>query len=201
MRLRYADTLTMDPSTGSYATFSYRANGIYDPQVTSGGHQPCGFDRWKLIYQHYVVIGSKVTATFHVNSISSSNPSYVGIKLVTEPGVDGLAQIFAAGGTTISALQEQPLNNTYRTLVGGTTPGQNVSKRVRHKFSMRKCFPGCSLATAKLQGSAVKDPDEQVYYELYALAPSVTSNPGPLHVNVIIDYLVVFFEKLPSLAS
>lgn len=42
----------------------YRGNGLYDPEVAVGGHQPRMFDQMCLFYQSYLVLGSKISITF-----------------------------------------------------------------------------------------------------------------------------------------
>ena len=44
--------------------FQVRANGLYDPQVSTGGHQPRGFDEFMTTYDMYTVHGSRASGSF-----------------------------------------------------------------------------------------------------------------------------------------
>jgi len=71
VRLRYFEDITVASNT-SMQSFFYRANGIFDPRVATGGHQPLGADQWELFYNHYCVLGSK--ATFTVTGVTNAAP-------------------------------------------------------------------------------------------------------------------------------
>lgn len=47
--------------TGSH---QFRTNSIYDPDYTSSGHQPYGFDQWSAVYGRYEVLASTCTVRF-----------------------------------------------------------------------------------------------------------------------------------------
>jgi len=49
----------MTSTASSLATYAFRANGIYDPNLTGVGHQPLGRDIFALIYNHYVVLSAR----------------------------------------------------------------------------------------------------------------------------------------------
>lgn len=42
----------------------WRLNGLNDPRVAVGGHQPTGFDQLMAMYVKYTVLGAKITCTF-----------------------------------------------------------------------------------------------------------------------------------------
>lgn len=59
---RYVDTVSMSSTFGSMEVFRWRANGAWDPSYTGGGHQPMGWDQMAAQYNHYVVVGAKISA-------------------------------------------------------------------------------------------------------------------------------------------
>lgn len=62
--LRYAQHVNVTSTTGSIGSNVFRANGIYDPDYTGTGHQPMGRDQWAALFNHAVVLGSKITVEF-----------------------------------------------------------------------------------------------------------------------------------------
>lgn len=58
--LIYSDTITLNPGAGTIVEHSFRLNSLYDPDLTSTGHQPRGFDQLMAFYQRYRVYGCKM---------------------------------------------------------------------------------------------------------------------------------------------
>lgn len=58
-KLRYCEqlTLSVSPILGHYI---FRAGSPYDPNYSSVGHQPMGYDQWANLFNHYTVVGSKM---------------------------------------------------------------------------------------------------------------------------------------------
>ena len=66
-RLKYCDFVTLNATASGSAVpliHHFRANSLYDPDQSSSGHQPRGFDELAAIYDHYCVIGSKIKVSF-----------------------------------------------------------------------------------------------------------------------------------------
>lgn len=61
---------------GSADTRSYRANGIFDPTVAVGGHQPYGYDQMIVFFGNYQVLASKIRVReVIVDTISGVSPN------------------------------------------------------------------------------------------------------------------------------
>ena len=114
---------------------------------------------------------------------------------------DGVGPIFATENRGISNLLEQPSNNSLRQLIGNVSPAQNKPKRVTMRFGLKKMYPGAKIADDKFIGHKNDNPSETCEFQVYSCATKAGENPGPLHVTIVIDYLAVFFERLPSLIS
>lgn len=50
----------MTIASASDGAYQYRMNSLYDPDITSTGHQPNGYDQWINFYRKYAVYGVKV---------------------------------------------------------------------------------------------------------------------------------------------
>ncbi len=79
-KLRYVTQLELGSGTNDFASHHfYRANSAFDPDLTGTGHQPMGYDQLALFYDHYTIIGSKITCNYH--NVGGSNPIVCGIRL------------------------------------------------------------------------------------------------------------------------
>lgn len=82
--LRYCETYSLTSTASSIAKQVFRMNSIYDPDFTNTGHQPYYFDQLSTLYDHYVVLGSKLTVQFFqvpspIGNAQPSGPVTVGI--------------------------------------------------------------------------------------------------------------------------
>jgi len=64
-KLSYFDTVaSLSTGAGTAGTYVISANGLYDPDITSTGHQPMSFDQLMLSFEHYVVTRAQITVNF-----------------------------------------------------------------------------------------------------------------------------------------
>lgn len=180
-RLRYSQMVTLDPTAGTIAAHIFRANSLFDPDQSGLGHQPYGFDQLMQWYDHYTVIGSKMTA----------RPIPVGTPNVT-PGValihlsDTLVQPFSS----VDHMLESPGNSRWVTT--GANPQNPMQRAVRKGFSMRKFF-NKKLGEDDMQGTIASNPAEHAYFIL--MHGDISGNdPSPYTFQVTIDYIAVFTE-------
>jgi hypothetical protein len=57
--LKYCEVVTFSITAGSTSHQAFRANSIYDPNLTGTGHQPLGRDQLAEMYDHYEVLSSQ----------------------------------------------------------------------------------------------------------------------------------------------
>ncbi len=75
--LKYVQTVAFSVATGTYAENQFRANSVYDPDLTGTGGQPLGFDNLAALFARY-----RVNAfNFEVQMMSLS-ASYKGVCVV-----------------------------------------------------------------------------------------------------------------------
>jgi len=70
VKLVYAETFSLTGTLG-YANYEFCANGVYDPNVTSTGHQPLYFDQYIALYERYMVKSSRI----RLRPVQSTAPS------------------------------------------------------------------------------------------------------------------------------
>lgn len=75
----YTQEITMNAAASSYATYTFRANSLYDPDYTSTGHQPYGFDETMNVYYNYSVDSSYIRVKRIPNAVSDGIPAYIAI--------------------------------------------------------------------------------------------------------------------------
>ena len=81
-RLRYVTKFTLTPEVNDVSVCKvFRANDLYDPDYSVGGHQPLGFDQLATLYDHFVVVGSKIRVSPVQLTTSSGYPNFWGVAL------------------------------------------------------------------------------------------------------------------------
>lgn len=159
----------------------FSANGLYDPDITSTGHQPLGFDQWMTFYDHYVVLGAKIIVRFA--NQDANVPCVVGVTLMD--------QATNMGGANLERYQEYA--NT-RTKVISNRDGPNTTT-----LSL-KCNPNKFLGRSKplsdseLKGSSSSNPTEQAFFHVWAYPFGGTATDQSVHASVELQYLVAFIE-------
>jgi len=195
VRLRYVEHVTMDPGADLLVRYSFRANSLYDPNHTGVGHQPAGFDEWMERYNHYTVLGSKMTAQFINPGETHLTPGYAGIILTAN-------ETDASSFTSIDNLLESRLSTKFRPagLVLGNTNSTTILKSM---FSAKKFFhisKATMVGNTAYSGTSGSDPTEGAYFSL-CYASINGNNPEQITVRVSIDYYAVFTEPKILLGS
>lgn len=177
VKLRYVETIPITESTLSYANYLFSCNNIYDPNTTGTGHQPYGHDQWAALYNHYEVLGSKITV-IATASLATNLGAIVGIQLSDDQ--------------TIAVNTNELMENNksrYRVLVSGNGP-----VRLVQNWSQKKNFPG-KRGDDNLQALFGQSPTEQMYYNIYMGSGSGLVPLTSVCLQVQIDYIVKIFER------
>jgi len=77
--LNYCEEFTLDAPGPGVDWRDYKANGMYDPRVVIGGHQPYGLDQLTAMYKYWRVMESTITITPVVDSVADTTPCYVAV--------------------------------------------------------------------------------------------------------------------------
>lgn len=173
---RYSDTLTFTHGGSAAAAYKqYVANGMYDPDVSAGGHQPMYFDELAALYRHYMVTSSKVTVEF--STAANSVPHVIGVCLDDDQTL---------AGTSMESLSERPSSTTLE-LAPGTT------RKITKYFSLKRNFGNVSLGVNTFQGSPSTNPTEQMVFVLFSRPVLFTDTPT-IYIKVSIEYNAVWTE-------
>ena len=179
--LRYAEIgLALDPGVGGIASeYVFSANNLYDPNVTGTGHQPTGFDELMSIYDHFTVIGSKITVTFQNTDPARNHIIAVSARDNATTSTD-IRVLIENGRAKVSTLSPAQGGHDIRTITQSCAP---------HKYLGRST----PLSDPDLRGSASAGPGEQVYWVLTA-QPSDAYDTAQVFIWVVIEYVAVFTE-------
>lgn len=144
---KYADFATFSAGAGATSIRQFSCNGLYDPDITSTGHQPSYFDNLTAIYDHYTVFRS----TFRVRILPSTNVLQVGLYVEDDVTAVSFAQQAAEQGTgTLGVLAQTAV----RPLVLTKT------------WNAKEYFGGDIFDNDNLQGTSSANPTEQSYFTL-----------------------------------
>lgn len=61
--LKYAERIVLDAAGGVAATYQFKMNDLFDPNLTSTGHQPAGYDIWTSLYTRWIVTRNSIKVT------------------------------------------------------------------------------------------------------------------------------------------
>lgn len=178
VKLNYFDQIVMDPGTLQAASYAFRANDIFDPDYSSVGHQPMGFDQWAGFYNRWVVLGAKITVT-PISSDSTTNQTsgVLTVSLQRSPISD----------LNINQQMEQK-HCRYSTFQLGYR-----SRPVTVFYSAKK-FEGVKDVSDNddLFGTLAASPSKQSYFVLSAYAPQASTEVLPIRMQVKVQYIVMF---------
>ncbi len=184
VRLRYVETFQLNPgAAGQASTHIFRANSIFDPNLTGVGHQPLGHDQWAVFYDHYNVIGSKITAKFISNGDDFSGPAHVGVLLKDDT-------------TTIIDpvnIMEQS-NSRYKVM---TSANATQLATVQGFYSPKKFFAIKDISDNRsILGAAFgSNPVEDAYFHVYAGPLNSGIDTTAFNCIITIEYLCQFTER------
>lgn len=188
VRLRYCDEITLNPAMNAFDSILFSANGMYDPYIPAGGHQPLYFDQYMANYDHYTVIGSKIKVT-PIPSDSQYSTSAL-------PGAFGvfLDDDVAFSYTSLAQIVESNQNKGdwrmySNSLTGANTKGKNPS--ITKYFSAKK-FIQNPLADSN-KGTIASNPTDGVFYQVWACSVGA-NDPVSAQFMVEIEYIALLTE-------
>jgi len=176
---KYSDQLAINTGVaGAYSFYTWSCNSIFDPNHSGVGHQPLYFDQMASVYNHYTVIGSKITLRVSKSDSNVYVPILVGHFINDDPTVSS---------TSIANLIEQ--SSSKHRMITGYRP----TTVIQNKWSAKKTFGGSVLSNDNLQGTVTTSPTEQSYYTVY-FDSSANTTQTQVTLDVLIEYITVWDE-------
>lgn len=177
--LRYSDNFTLNAATnGAPATRIFRANGVYDPDSSTGGHQARGFDQYIAMYDHFTVTKATAKVYFDNNAEASGM----------------LAVVHARDSTVPLIRQTDVMEYGMKSVVQlGSNPGRNhgsatLSVDIGKFLGVKDILDG-----REYSGSLSGDPLEEVLFHISCF-PMNTGDAAAINCFIEIEYDVWFHE-------
>lgn len=183
---RYHDQITLTPGTGTSAVHVFSANGLYDPDISGVGHQPRGFDQVMALYDHFVVLGAKITLQFASGGVSGAN--VCGVRVADSATVSTSNDYNMESGNSVYGVQ--PVST-------GGSPLRLTMQVNPNKFLGRSS----PLSDPELKGSTIANPTEQAFFHVFAFMGDAAGTPSTEYCSVIIEYSAMLLEpKTPPVS-
>lgn len=171
--LKYREAINYVSTGSAPNTYVFRANDLFDPNVTSTGHQPRGFDQMMQWYNHFTVMASKIEVRF--SATTTNTIVCYGVQLS-----DGI--------TTVGTSQDWAEQPRMVTTVGNA--GQLV--KLTYNYDTCKFFGITAPVQAnQFHGTTAASPGEQAYFHILT-QPVDPSQLHPIQASVLITYQVIF---------
>jgi len=190
-RLRYVENFTLAGTT-TVQSRSYALNGLYDPYLGTGGHQPSGFDTWMAMYGFYNVMGCKATMKYANDATGSSQPAMFGMVASTVGNA-----VSTAG--TITYLMEQG-RAVFSDIPAGIVNAP-VSRALISHWRISDFADGADTrGMSTYWGTSSTNPGSLAYLEVFHGSQAGTATGG-FNYSIILDYDVEFWGPLPNANS
>lgn len=179
VKMRYVHSFTLDAGIGTVAHQVFRANSIFDPDLTGTGRQPLGHDEWNNFYGTYQVIGSKI----RLSVASQGAAAYTGTGIITlrlthDPAPSG-------GFDTVDLEQRDCSWKVYNSGYAGN------NWKMSKGFSLRRFFQTTTLDDDTTMRAFGANPAKEGYYVISTRGVDATGNPDAVDIVAQIDYIVM----------
>jgi hypothetical protein len=176
--LRYSTTFQLTCTSGATATYVFRANDLFDPDYTSTGHQPMGFDQMMLSYNHFCVTHSTIRVT--ARNKSNTSPVTVCVRQDASPTpVTVIDRIMEFGGLMALEL------DTFGTQTNMLQLNLDVAK-------VQGISPSALTSDSTLRGDAGNSPTEVTYWHVQCWDTAALTSI--VNYDVILEQTAIFFE-------
>jgi len=193
-KLNYNCDFAFTPNSAT-SGFVFSANSLYDPEVSSTGHQPMGFDQIMIFYQYYTVIRSTIKVILRQYVAGDGNYMMgAGLKVTTSSSFgSSWTQEVESGNMEYTYLNAPPVNGSG---AAGAVGQLQASCSIGKYLDIPK-----PLDYADLKGTSSSSPVKQVYFQVLGYSPDTVTGDA-VEGNAFIQYDAEFTSPiLPTLSS
>lgn len=171
-RMTYSEVITLQPAAAGLVSFNlFRANSIFDPNMSGVGHQPYGHDVYEQIYNHYRVL----SATCTLRPTVGGNCIY-GIALSDDTSVE----------LDYDTVREMKTSR-YASMMNNGGPLYGVTQY----YGEKQVFDGRTADTQALFG---QNPADQQFFHIWKTEKDKNTNPSSTSFMLTITYTVRMSE-------
>jgi len=187
-KMIYEDQFQLDPNAvGAASQYFFKANGLYDPNYTGVGHQPRGFDQLMALYDHFVVIGAKLT--LWIANTDSTDSNMITLHIQDD---------YSPTGDPTDILERRFIKaKCFSGESGGINSG-TMSIAVNPPKFLGRSKP---LSDPDLKGNSSGDPSEKCYFVVSAFPATSGQDTSPVSVRARIEYTTILIEPRQPTAS
>uniref|UniRef100_UPI004047C05F hypothetical protein n=1 Tax=Shewanella sp. TaxID=50422 RepID=UPI004047C05F len=185
--LRYVAEILLNAGSGANDHWIFRANGLFDPDITGTGHQPKGFDQLMTLYGKYTVVASRCKIAPYYTT--AGEPSYILVHLMN-----------GTSDATIDTIEEamEQQNRSKIIFSGNQIDEKHSEATLGVDF---KQYLGLNPEDAdQLSGGESGNPTKGVYFVVNQV-PVNGNDPAARTVLVQIEYDVVFTYPIEVASS
>jgi len=179
---RYVEDYKATSTLGVLSAYRYKANGMHDPSYDFVGHQAMGWDEARVYWKRYIVLGSKISATYVGVDGTPVGATDIGIYLS-----DQLGTSYTSASSFIEAGK-----GSYRLIPGAS----NDPHTTKSHYSATR-FWGVADPKDKggeLGATTTTDPTKTAWFLVWLQGRAATTTS--FQVRVVIDYIVLFQEPV-----
>lgn len=179
VKQRYRDTILLTSTAGALSHHHFNLNNLFDPDRTGTGHSPMYFKQYMNIYNHYTVLGAKMSVKFFLSE-GNSGP----IEVCLWQNDDAVVT-----PVTMSGIREQSKAKQGSVILNGN----GAQKTLSLFYSTKKTFGGNPLSNFSLRGDITSGPPEASIGSIsFRSTDSVTTQQ--VWAAVSIDYVSMYNE-------
>jgi len=188
--LNYQEEVNLDAPSGGSLSALYRANGMYDPSVAVGGHQPYGLDQLTAFYKYWRVEESIMTATPIEAVVTDSIPCYAAIVLTDTD----TAFTFTDVGQFLEFCNK--MGSKVVTIGSFTAQNSAINQPLTLKWSYKKWLKANPNQEWNWGIGSTTDPQAGVCFFRLITYSVNGNNPGNHAFRVSINYKAKFFTPI-----
>jgi len=186
--LRYAAATNVNPgAAGTTGVHVFVANDCYDPDYTSTGHQPRGFDQLMPLFSHFTVTGSRIKVDFCARNANVYD-QVCGIALRPLASTSSDLYDYIEGRRTVSSVVNSGPSSRHTTL--------------SHSFDARSFFglQDWPVGLDPYRGDSGSSPSERAYFHVFC-APIQAVDAANVDINCLLEFDVCFTEPVTPVES
>ncbi len=169
--------------------YVFRTNSLFDPNFSSTGHQPMGFDEMMQLFQVYSVYQCDVIVTV----LNGSATAVVEDRMTVGARFTQRSAGFSTVGTSIIEyggsryIEQDPISG--------------IIRKIRMSIKPWKQVPQANFKSENNQGTAAANPLSPSYLDIWKYNSNPLLDAAALTIRVQLDFTTKFFSPVELVAS